>query len=221
MKRSNLTLLILVICSLTFIAAIPVLYQRELKKANKTGIMPEYLSYRYPGIHVVKILDAKNITVIPSDSLTVEFKKNMTDTYKITESGDTLLVEGNARMIIMMPNKYLLAVNSEVLLRGDLYTMVQDAPSLSFILQNSRLYGLRISRDARVSQTLGALSIVDVGNSIVDLAGRFDIRHLHMENITRYSSTNEVNLWETSFIFDTRRDTKTLTCAEGMNIYNE
>lgn len=219
MRRSNLVLLSMLVAVILFIAAIPVLYRAELAKSRLDANRMNYKWHRYPGVTSVKISNARNITALASDSIGLEYDSAVLRDLIIHQVGDTLTIEGDGRVTLYLPNLPTVVTNSSVLIRGHLRQF--DPPSMSFITNNSRIYSLKIASDFRVAQHLQELSIVSDGNSTVDLSGSFSIQKLVLRNLERFSCTNQVGMYETDFLFKQGRDVKTLTCREGINIYNE
>lgn len=135
------------------------------------------------------------------------------------QAGDTLFISGNGHLIVSVANQIVVAMNSTVLLKGDLRRF--DAPSLSFALTNTSLYSLPISTDRRTAEHLYELRIMDNdGNSTIDLGGRFDIEHLFLHNVKRFTCSSEVNFFETDISFDNGGDVRSMTCREGIYIYH-
>jgi hypothetical protein len=210
MKRSNIILIGLTICALLFIAVIPILYSLEL---HGVVTQTDYSKKAFPNVKVVKVVNAHNVTVMPSDSLIIELKN---DDVSIVESGDTLFVSGDAYMIIGLSTQLLVSINSDILFKGAL--PVLDPPSFSFDIRDTHLYSQSVSRDWKMAQNLGDLRIEDRGNSVIDLNGRFDISHLYLHNAEKFNCSGLVRLFETNIDFDENRIVKTMSCLDGLHV---
>jgi hypothetical protein len=190
------------------------MYRAELSKVRQVQTGYSRLAFDAPKF--VKIVRSNNATVVPSDSLVIQFKATDIDNIHVVPVGDTLFVSGEAPVIIFTGKRDIVAIGSDLLVKGDLKYL--DPFSLSVNLRDSHLYSLPISNDSKVSQQLEDFRINGNGTSVIDLSGRFDIGHLYLTNITEFNCSNEIGLRETDFYFNKDANVQSMTCREGMNI---
>jgi hypothetical protein len=214
MKRSNIILIWIGLVAFVLIAAVPVLYRVELSKARRS--QGDYSRLVFNDAKVVKVQSMQGGTIVPSDSLAIFFKEEDKNNIHIRHAGDTLVLTGTAQIIIFTGKREIVAVESSILVKGDLKWL--DAFSLSVNLRDSYIYSMPMSKDSKEAQHLGEFRIAGNGTSIVDLNGRFDIDHLYVSDVKEFNCSSQVGLWATDFSFSKNANVQTMSCRDGMNI---
>ncbi|HMJ70165.1 MAG TPA: hypothetical protein VK508_14765 [Cyclobacteriaceae bacterium] len=219
MKTSNVILLAMVAVLILFIAAIPVIYNRELSHSRQASGGIEYSKMNFISGKIVKVEGISDLTIFQYDSLVVESLKTEQNNFKITSTKDTIIIRGinSASVMLYVPSDHhVIALDSRIRLYGHLRFL--DAPSIMLSLRNSLVYSQSVSRDKYVSHNLNYLTITNLGNGAVDLQGQLNVEHLVLNELVDFKCGPDVGIGETDFRFTENSNIRFTACREGRYI---
>jgi hypothetical protein len=201
---------------LLFVAAVPVIYNKELSRAKIAAGNIKYSKATFTSGKIIKVEGISDLTIFQYDSLVVESLLPVRKNFEIIEEKDTLIIRGlkQSRILLYVPaDHHVVAFNSRILLRGHLRYL--HPPSITLSLADSELKSDFVSRDKHVSQHLDYLTITNLGNSSVDLRGSLEVVHLVLNEVNDFKCAPEVGISETDFSFAPDSSLRLTACAEG------